>query len=165
MRNCFFSTEIVFFSLQSRLQEAQAYALEQSGRDALTQEEQDNIFTAVMDPAQRSRRFGFGNLTVINPFTYVQKISVQIYNVIIFYMLRQPFCYYFYLQARQARQAQKDRDKEEIKELRAMVEQLREENRLRAIQVEQLDQKLAQYLQNHGTLPSSSGASGGDEDP
>ena len=80
-------------------------------------------------------------------------------------MLRQPFCYYFYLQARQARQAQKDQDKDEIKELRAMVEQLREENRLRAIQVEQLDQKLAQYLQNHGTLPSSSGASGGDEDP
>ena len=77
-------------------------------------------------------------------------------------MLRQPFCYYFYLQARQA---QKDQDKEEIKELRAMVEQPREENRLRAIQVEQLDQKLAQYLQNHGTLPSSSGASGGDEDP
>ena len=76
-------------------------------------------------------------------------------------MLRQSFCYYFYLQARQAQKAQ---DNEEIKELRAMIEQLLEENRLRAVQMEQLNQKLAEYVQNHGTFPSSSGASGGDDE-
>ena len=76
-------------------------------------------------------------------------------------MLKQPFCYYFYLQARSA---QKVQDREEIKELRAMIEQLQEENRLRAVQIEQLNQKLAEYVQNHGTFPSSSAASGDGDD-
>ena len=45
-----------------------------------------------------------------------------------------------------------------------MVEQLQEHDRLRAIQMEQLNQRLAEYAQRHGSFPSSSGASGGDDD-
>ena len=45
-----------------------------------------------------------------------------------------------------------------------MVEQLQEHDRLRAIQMEQLKQRLAEYAQRHGSFPSSSGASGGDDD-
>ena len=89
------------------------------------------------------------------------KLAFRLYSVIIFYMLKQPFCYYFYLQARSAQTVQ---DREEIKELRAMVQQLQEENRLRAIQMEQLNQKLAEYVQNHGNFPSSSAASGDGND-
>ena len=39
--------------------------LEESGHDELTQEEKDNLFDAVMEKSQQSRRYGFGNLTVI----------------------------------------------------------------------------------------------------
>jgi len=66
----------LFFALYAKFQEAQAHALEESGRDKLILEEGDNIFDFVMDPTQRSRRYGFGNLTVINPFAYIQQISV-----------------------------------------------------------------------------------------
>ena len=45
-----------------------------------------------------------------------------------------------------------------------MIQQLQEENHQTTVRMEQLNQKLAEYVQNHGTFPSSSGASGGDDD-
>jgi len=45
-----------------------------------------------------------------------------------------------------------------------MIEQLEKQNRLQALQMEQLNQKLAEYVHNHGTFPSSSGAFENEDD-
>ena len=45
-----------------------------------------------------------------------------------------------------------------------MVESLQEEIRLRAAQMEQLSQQVAEYMQKYDTSPSSSGASRGEDD-
>ena len=65
-----------------------------------------------------------------------------------------------YLKVRQAKKAQ---DKEEIKELRALIDQLQDQNHVQGMQIEQLNQKVAEYVHNHDDVPSSS-ASGGHSD-
>ena len=70
----------------------------------------------------------------------------------------------FVLLARASQKAyQKAHDIAEINELRQQNAQLQKQNRLRAAQMEQLNQRLAEYVERHGAFPSSSG-SGADGD-
>ena len=52
------------------------HVLDSIGRTELTKEDEDRIFDAVMDPATRNRRYGYGNLEVILKFI----IKTQMYS-------------------------------------------------------------------------------------
>ena len=52
---------------------------------------------------------------------------------------------------------QKAQEKEEIAQLKTQIAELHERDRRREEQMELLNQRLAEYIAQHGTTPSSSG--------
>ena len=58
--------DIINLLMQEMFMEQRQKLLTDTGREQLTNDEEDVIFESIMTPAEHGRRYGFGNLAVNN---------------------------------------------------------------------------------------------------